>query len=98
MAGFRVYVDDNYHYMDQDEQWILGVFDTEADAVAAAKSLVTKSVTSMHESGMSAGEVFARYKMFGDDPFIVGEGHDRRSFHAWDFAQSESNRLFGTML
>lgn len=98
MTGFTVYVDDNYHYMDEDERWTLGVFGSAEEALSAAEDLVTKSVTAMYEAGMSASEVFGRYQMFGNDPFIVGVGFERRSFHAWDFARTESFRLFGTDL
>ena len=95
MVGFTVYVDDNYHYMDEDERWTLGVFGSAAEAVSAAKDLVTKSVEHMHEAGMSAEQVFARYQAFGDDPFVVGDGAECRSFHAWTFAEEESQRLYG---
>jgi hypothetical protein len=37
-----VKVDDNYHFMDEDERYILEEFDTEEEAVAAAKRIIDK--------------------------------------------------------
>lgn len=37
MSRYRVMVDDNFHYMDEDERYELGIFST-ADEVIAPKS------------------------------------------------------------
>jgi hypothetical protein len=35
--GYRVIVDDNFHFMDKDERWSLGDFATYDEALEAAK-------------------------------------------------------------
>jgi hypothetical protein len=37
---YVVYVDDNFHYMDESERYKLGEFDTEEEAIHAANKLV----------------------------------------------------------
>ena len=42
ITKYSVYVDDNFHYMQEDERYTLGVFDTEAEAVEAARNIIDK--------------------------------------------------------
>ena len=67
-AKFTVFVDDNFHYMDPDERWTLGVFSSAEEAVAASKATVDACLDEAYAPGMSAEELFLRYTHFGDDP------------------------------
>jgi len=40
MANYTVFVDDNFHYMDESERYKLGDFPDCASAVAACKKIV----------------------------------------------------------
>ena len=51
---YTVYVDDNYHYMDEDERYTLGVFDTEEEAVRAAKNVIDKFLPDTCTPGTTA--------------------------------------------
>jgi hypothetical protein len=83
---FTVFVDDNFHYMDASERYREGEFDTYAAAVAACQAIVDDFLVMNHRAGMSAGELLAAYKTFGEDPFIVPGPPEGPSFSAWDYA------------
>jgi len=86
-AGYTVFVDDNFHYMDEDERYTLGVFATPEEAIAACRSIVDGCIGS--EPGATAETLFKNYAMFGEDPFIVpGVG-----FSAWDYAKRRCAEL-----
>jgi len=91
---FKVIVDDNFHFMDDDERYCAGSFDSYEKALQVAKNIVIESLNSTR--GTTAEEIYEHYTSFGDDPFIVTEpwidmGEDR--FSAWKFAEAESKRI-----
>ncbi len=72
-AKFEVLVDDNFHFMQEDERYSAGRFDTYQEAVAKAKSIVDRCLESYYEEGMTAEKLCRCYKGYGEDPFIVGD-------------------------
>ena len=90
---FRVRVDDNYHYMDEDARTTLGDFQTLGAAIAAAKALVDDFLTSAYRPGLTAEELFHEYTGFGEDPFIEGPGLSGVPFSAWDYARQRCAQL-----
>ena len=82
---YRVYVDDNFHYMDKSERYKLGEFDTLEAAVAACTKLVDEFLVSNYRPGMTAGELMEQYAFFGEDPFILA-GDGTVPFSARDYA------------
>jgi hypothetical protein len=91
---YAVLVDDNFHYMDEGERYCLGSFATLEDALGACKAIVDEYLTSVYRSGMRADELLSSYKMFGEDPFIVGS-EKRVLFSAWDYAEQRCQVLCG---
>ena len=81
----EVIVDDNFHYMDKSYRGSLGEFDTAETALAEAKKLVDDYLDESHSPGMSAEALYGSYKMFGEDPFIVGGDV---AFSAWEYAKA----------
>jgi len=71
MPQYKVLVSDNYHYGDPDDRYEHGAFDTLDAAAAACRAIVESSLSELHAPGMSAGELYHRYQLFGADPFIV---------------------------
>lgn len=67
---YRVFVDDNFHYMDESERYQLGDFDSLKAAVAACKRIVDEFLISTHRPGMTSGELLAQYAFYGEDPFV----------------------------
>ena len=89
MPRYKIVVADNFHYMDEDEYWNGGTFDSYDEAVAACRELVDGSLASCHAPGMSTGELYDAYVASGDDPFIVGldDAPMGERFSAWDYAK-----------
>ncbi|SHG79307.1 hypothetical protein SAMN05443248_2674 [Bradyrhizobium erythrophlei] len=86
---YRVLIDDNFHYQDESERVTHGVFATADEALAACRSIVDQSLTGAFEPGMSATDLYERYTLFGDDPFIVvlDPKDTPVAFSAWDYAR-----------
>jgi hypothetical protein len=82
---YKVLVDDNFHYMDEDERYALGEFDTAEGAIAACKKIVDNCLGRSHKPGITSRELFEDYVGFGEDPFIVPQTEPH--FSAWDYAR-----------
>lgn len=89
---FRVLVDDNFHYMDEDERYTLGEFESWTDAVMAAKRLVDTFLSDNHQAGMSPDALYEQYTSFGDNPFIVPQP-EGLEFSAWDYARARCHEI-----
>jgi hypothetical protein len=89
MPGYKVIVDDNFHYQEEDERWEKGVYNTVQEAVAVCRGIVDESLVEVYRPGISAKELYDLYVSFGDDPFIVvvDGGDERAEFSAWDYAK-----------
>ena len=55
--SYTVWVDDNYHYMDEDERYKLGEFETLQTATEACKKIVDEYLASAYAPGMSAAQM-----------------------------------------
>ena len=91
--AYKVFVDDNFHYMDEGERYLHGEFATAADAIAAARKIVDEYLTSAIQPGMSADELFTSYALFGEDPFIVANGDEGVKFSAREYAGQRCDAL-----
>ncbi len=100
MARYKVLIDDNFHYMDEEARIEHGIFKSSEKAVAACHRIVDESLRHLHEPGMSAAELIAQYALFGDDPFIVTLGDTGAtgppvSFSARDYARERCAAICG---
>jgi len=86
---YTVYVDDNFHYMDESERYKLGEFDDCAAAIAACKQIVDESLLSNFGK---CEDPHATYLMFGDDPFILTDDPNCK-FSARDYARERMRVL-----
>ena len=94
--SYRVLVDDNFHYMDENYRRILGEFRTYAEALAACREVVDRFLGHEYVLGMAERALYFRYMMFGQDPFIVerSESPDTApEFSAWDYAKQRCREL-----
>jgi hypothetical protein len=82
---YRVLVDDNFHFMDEDERYTHGEYESLAEAIAACKKIVDDCLNGEYKPGMTAEALYLNYEMFGDDPWI--SGGDGVPFSAWDYAK-----------
>ena len=85
---YTVYVDDNFHYMDESERYKLGDFATLDEAIKACKRSVDGFLNDERACG-TAAERYAQYTGFGPDPFIMTDDPDAGSppFSAWSYAK-----------
>jgi hypothetical protein len=90
--SYTVLVDDNFHYMDADERYTLGEFQSLDAAIIACKEIVDDYLRSAQEPGMTAEELYLSYVLFGEDPYITGTDPATR-FSAWDYAKLRSEEL-----
>jgi hypothetical protein len=95
MSRYKVMVDDNFHYMDEDDRYEHGTFSTLEEAVASCKQLVDADLTELAERNVTADKLYDLYVSFGRDPFIVAldPKDDRPSFSAWNYAKERSQVL-----
>ena len=75
MSGkYKVYVDDNYHYMDKDERYPAASYDSLEEALQKCREIVIRSLEDLYEKGIIPENLSAQWSMFGEDPFITGAG------------------------
>jgi len=91
---YEVYVDDNFHYMDESERYKLGEFETCEEAVAACKKIVDEFLEQGYTKGVSFKELYEGYIGFGEDPLIIS-GDKTCFFSAWDYAKQRCRELCG---
>lgn len=70
MSRYEIVVDDNYHFMDEDERTQHGVFETAIQAIAACKAIVDADLRRLHKPGMVAADLYNLYTSFGDAPSL----------------------------
>jgi hypothetical protein len=87
---YEVFVDDNFHFMNEVERYKRGDFQTLEEAVRKCQIIVDDFLTDQYKPGMSADQLFNQYTCFGEDPFISGQKSD---FSAWDYARQRCNEL-----
>lgn len=78
---YRVLVVDNFHYMEEDNTYEHGQFESYEEALSAAKKIVEESVAS-HKYDLHM------HRQFGDDAILMcppGTEHPR--FKAWEYAE-----------
>ena len=96
MSPYRLMVDDNFHYMDEDDRYQAGTFATAAEAVAAARKIIDDWLAFNHKPDMTADALYGHYISFGDDPFVMApEGEPAIAFSAWDYARERAQAMCG---
>lgn len=89
---YIVYVDDNFHFMDDSERYCAGEFDKPDDALAKCIEIVESSLQDSAGIEKSADALYSSYTMFGEDPFIIGPTNIE--FSAWDYAKKRSEEIY----
>ena len=89
---YSVMVDDNFHYMDEEQRYEFGTFATYEEAVAACKKIVDEELRDMLKQGTKPEALSATWALYGSDPFIVG---GPRRFSARDYVAEKVQDLRG---
>jgi hypothetical protein len=88
MPAYKVMIDDNFDYMDEDARYEHGSYDSAAEAIEVCRRIVEDDLRELYKEGMTSAELYDHYKSFGRDPFIVAlEGAERVAFSAWTYAE-----------
>ncbi len=82
MGRYTLYVDDNFHYMDETSRSTRGDYEHEDEAIRAAQRIIEDSLHDLCRAGMTPDELLACYKAFGEEPWISGS-----HFSAWAYAE-----------
>lgn len=85
---YRVLTGDNFHAYDDDGVDDCGSYDTQEEAIEAAKLIVDKSLRwerKQSNNPKDPNELLDRYMDFGDDPVIRPETNPH--FSAWEYAK-----------
>ena len=91
---YKIFVDDNFHYMDESERYEFGEYETLTAALQAAKGIVDACLTSAYKPGITADDLYKGYISFGEDPFIIPTNHEETiTFSAWDYAKQRCAEL-----
>ena len=69
---YKVWIDDNFHFMDEDERVFHGDFDTPTQAIVACQKIVDANIESITENETDPDKAYESYVCFGDDPWIEG--------------------------
>ena len=85
---YKIYVDDNYHYMDKSERYSVGSYDSLEEAVNKCKEITIKSLKGFYEKGITPETLSAQWAMFGEDPYVFG-GDGTIPFSARKFISTE---------
>jgi hypothetical protein len=88
---YVVYVDDNFHYMDESERYKLGDFDDCRSAIAACKRIVDEFLNAC-DPKIGAGEMFKQYTGYGEDPWVSSNDSECK-FSAWEYAKERCQEL-----
>jgi hypothetical protein len=87
---YKVFVDDNFHYMDVEHRYFLGEFDTAEAAVAACQKVVNEVLEEFYKPGMTADELTKLYCLFGEDSFVMDSSVH---FSARDYGHAQVERI-----
>ena len=91
---YKVFVSDNFHYQDPDEQYVIIGFASAEEALEKCRNIVETSLQESSEPGRSAEEIYKYYTMFGDDPSVGSpEGQPAVGFSGWNYAKEHAHRF-----
>jgi len=90
--SYKVISDDNFHHMDEPERYDVGEYSTCAEAIAASKKHIDDFLLPVHKAGMTTEELWALYRTFGDDAFIITTDTECR-FSGWEYARQRCEEL-----
>ena len=89
---YIVYVDDNYHFMDESERYSAGKYYTPDEAIKKCKALVDNWLEEHKEKAKSAVDLYNSYTSYGEDPFV--KGPTKVEFSAWNYAKKRCDEIY----
>ena len=71
---YQVLIDDNYHTVDDSGPIKAGSFRSLEDAIVKCVRITIRSLDEFYEAGIGPQKLSAQWALFGDDPYVVGDG------------------------
>ena len=90
---YTVYVDDNFHHMDESYRYELEQYDTWSDAVKVCKMIVDENIKSYIQEGIDVADLYRHYTSVGDDPWVTPVPEGLQYFSAWSYAKALTDKL-----
>ncbi|MBI4268216.1 HD domain-containing protein [Candidatus Uhrbacteria bacterium] len=93
---YVVYVDDNFHFMDESERYALGAYDTLEEATEQCMRIADDFLFRAYKDGMEPADLTAAWSMFGDDPWITEpkvKRKGRMSFSAANYVKRKAHEI-----
>ena len=72
MVFYKVIVDENFHFMDEDESCTAAEYTSAEEAGVHCKKIIDDYLDRVHKSGMSANDLWRSWSGFGESPRISG--------------------------
>ena len=80
-TSFTVFIDDNFHYMDEDGCTTLGEYTTAEEAIQAARNVIDEYLLDAWKPGQDAKCLFEAWCSFGEESWISPPvGFDAREY------------------
>lgn len=70
---YTVRILDNFHFMDQSEEYNSGNFDTYEEAVTKCKAILDDFLESAYQPNDTADQLYGTYTQYGETPLIWGD-------------------------
>jgi hypothetical protein len=94
MSRYKVMIDDNFKYMEEEARVEYGTVSSADEALDICRALVDMSLLEQYSDGQSAEALYERYTDFGKDPFVVAlDGAPKVNFSAWTYARHRAEEL-----
>lgn len=88
----RIY--DNYHFMDEEEAYNSGSYDTYEEAVVAAKIRIDDGIAYDLEFGIKPEELYLYFSLFGESPVVIpNDPKVVEAFSAYDYARTRAEEI-----
>jgi hypothetical protein len=91
-STFKVFIDDNYHYMDEEHRRLAGEYPDCEAARAACRRIVDRSLRRGYRAGMSPEKLLEGYKAGGEDAWIQSTDPNCK-FSSWTYAKERCQEI-----
>jgi len=88
LTKYVVFVDDNFHRMDESHRYKLGEYDSCNKAMNECMKIVDEFIDKAYDEKISYQDLYSGYTMYGEDPFIISEEQTCK-FSAWSYAKRD---------
>lgn len=70
---YTVRILDNFHFMDKNEEYNSGTYDTYEEAVVKCKEIIDEFLESAKKPNENAEQLYSTFVMYGETPHVHGE-------------------------